>query len=656
MLPKITKNKFSSGYDKCQYFGELLDNYININKSTHEPITEYNTMCISLINSAITEKLNPTIVKLVIIGRLAYKAEDYGTNRSCYQIISSLQKQRSYYGLCKSTLERAAINKNYYIVIKYNLDRGIVNRCKRLNESLLPRLVEDSKLNVYIDYLAERNTTLEKDFKKYIDCDFESEEFLHYVDLVEKRIERHLSSVSEEKKSKLLAGFEKQKLLAKQHREAKSVAKDCEKEDRAKEIKDNLSGVVTRIYNNTMIIRTTYMRKGSNAQKLYQKIDYLIEHKGVKACMNDRVVILALHPRNKNFSQANIKYYVSSKEALVTNIVLASMLLEKHDIQEIKNAVEKYKDEYIIDLGYANRADEYIAKVGAAKLEELRIIEIEKNKQRLEQAHSLGLGDDATWGDINNTLEERRILEREKMRKEKALSLGLDENATWADIDNFIEEQERLERERIRIDRQAKVDALQRSLPALPIVADDIAFLAKKAENYSDIYCFNTIVPTLHCLCYSYCDKSILCNIPDCYMISYYKSLYAFTFRVYVYYRNLYGIAYKLNGRIDDFKAFSKDFKTCFARLGTNYHYYEPRIEDARNLAINCLDYLSAIKSEGFSTQNAFKDFPLLERYYKKCSLSSLEIFMNVFSSGTADIKTFYTVLAKVKRELSKTD
>lgn len=180
------------------------------------------------------------------------------------------------------------------------------------------------------------------------------------------------------------------------------------------------------------------MRKGSNAQKLYQKIDYLIEHKDVKACMNDRVVILALHPRNKNFSQANIKYYVSSKEALVTNIVLASMLLEKHDIQEIRNVVETYRDEYIIDLGYANRADEYIAKVGAAKLEELRIIEMQKNKQRLEQAHSLGLGDDATWDDINNTLEERRILEREKMRKEKALFLGLDENATWSDIDRFI--------------------------------------------------------------------------------------------------------------------------------------------------------------------------------------------------------------------------
>lgn len=656
MLPKITKNKFSSGYDKSQYFGELLDDYININKSTNEPITEYNTMCINLINSAIAEKLNPTIIKLVIIGRLAYKAEDYGTNRSCYQIISSLQKQRSYYRLCKSTLERAAINKNYYIVIKYNLDKGIFNRCKRLNESLLPRLVEESKLNVYIDYLAERNTTLEKDFKKYIDCDFESEEFLHYVDLVEKRIEKHLSSVSEEKKSELLAGFEKQKLLDKQHREAKSVARDFAKDARVKEIKESLSGVVTRIYNNTMIVRTTYMRKGSNAQKLYQKIDALIDNKGVKACMDDRVVILALHPRNKNFSQANIKYYVSSKEALVTNIVLASMLLEKHDIQEIRNVVEIYRDEYIIDLGYAHRADEYIAKVGAAKLENLRIIEMQRNKQRLEQARSLGLDDDATWDDINNTLAERKRLELEKIRKEKALSLGLDENATWTDIDNFIEEQERLERERIQLDRQAKADTLRNSLPALPVIADDIAFLAKKAENYSDIYCFNILVPTLHCLCYSYCDKSILYNIPDCYMISYYKSLYAFTFRVYVYYRNLYGVAYKLSDRIDDFKAFRKDFKTCFAKLGANYYYSEPQIEDARNSAINFLDFLNAIKLEGLSTQNAFKDFPFLEKYYKRCSLSNLETFMNVFSSGTADIKTFYTVLAKVKRELSKTD
>lgn len=233
----------------------------------------------------------------------------------------------------------------------------VVNRCERLDESLLPNLIEESRLNVYVDYLADRNTTLEKDFKKYYDYDFESEEFLHYVDLVEKRIKKHLNSVSEEKKSELLAGFEKQKLLAKQRRVAKSTSKDLIKEGRVKEIKDNLSGV-----------------------------------------------------------------------------------------------------------------------------------------------------------------------------------------------------------------------------------------------------------------------------------------------------------AYKLNGRIDDFKAFSKDFKTCFAKLGANYRYFEPRIEDARNLAINCLDFLSAIRSEGFSTQNAFKEFPILEKYYKRCSLSNLEIFMNVISSGTADIKTFYTVLAKVKRELSKTD
>ena len=275
MLPKITKNKFSSGYDKSQYFGELLDDYININKSTNEPITEYNTTCINLINSAVDNKLNPLIMKLAIIGRLASKAEDYGTNRNCYQIIKSLQKQRNYYRLCRDTLERAAINKNYYIIIKYNLNKGVVNRCERLDESLLPNLIEESRLNVYVDYLADRNTTLEKDFKKYYDYDF---------------------------------------------------------------------------------------------------------------------------------------------------------------------------------------------------------------------------------------------------------------------------------------------------------------------------------------------------------------------------------------------KAFSKDFKTCFAKLGANYRYFEPRIEDARNLAINCLDFLSAIRSEGFSTQNAFKEFPILEKYYKRCSLSNLEIFMNVISSGTADIKTFYTVLAKVKRELSKTD
>lgn len=201
---------------------------------------------------------------------------------------------------------------------------------------MLPNLIEESRLNVYVDYLADRNTTLEKDFKKYYDYDFESEEFLHYVDLVEKRIKKHLNSVSEEKKSELLAGFEKQKLLAKQRRVAKSTSKDLIKEGRVKEIKDNLSGVVTRIFDNAMIVRTTYMRTGSIAQKLYHRLDDLMNDKGVTTCMKNRVVILALHPRNKNFSQANIKYYASNRGTLVTDIALATILLEKYDTQEIK--------------------------------------------------------------------------------------------------------------------------------------------------------------------------------------------------------------------------------------------------------------------------------------------------------------------------------
>lgn len=326
MLPKITKNKFSSGYEKAQYFAELLDGYINLNKNTHEPTTEYNIMCINLINSAIDDKLNPLIIKLAIIGKISYESKDYGTNRSCYQIISSLQKQRNYYRMCRDTLERVAINKNYYIIIKSNLNRGVVDRCDRLNESLLPNLIEESKLNVYVDFLAGKGSTLEEDLKKYVDCDFDSEEFHHYVALVSKRIDRHLKSVSEEKRTELLAGFEKQKLLKQKREEEKAISKVVKKEDTLREIKDNLSSKVTQIYDNAMLVRTTHMQAGSVAQKLYQRIDGLVSDKGIEACVNDRVVVVALHPRNKSFSTSNIKYYVSNRKTLVTDIVLASML------------------------------------------------------------------------------------------------------------------------------------------------------------------------------------------------------------------------------------------------------------------------------------------------------------------------------------------
>jgi hypothetical protein len=341
VLPKITKNKFSSGYEKAQYFAELLDGYINLNKNTHEPTTEYNIMCINLINSAIDDKLNPMIIKLAIIGKISYESKDYGTNRNCYQIISSLQKQRNYYRMCRDTLEKAAINKNYYIIIKSNLNRGVVDRCNRLNESLLPNLIEESKLNVYVDFLAGKGSTLEEDFKKYADCDFDSEEFHHYVALVSKRIDRHLKSVSEKKRAELLAGFERHKLLEQQRNEEKAISKVAKKEDTLREIKDNLSSKVTQIYDNAMLVQTAYMQTGSVAQKLYQRIDELISDKSVDAYLNDRVVVVALHPRNKSFSTSNIKYYVSGRKTLVTDMTLASVLLERYDVQEIQGVVYK---------------------------------------------------------------------------------------------------------------------------------------------------------------------------------------------------------------------------------------------------------------------------------------------------------------------------
>lgn len=653
MLPRITRNKFSSTYEKSQYYADLFKGYIHLNENTNEPITEYNIMCIDLISSAIREKLNPTIIKLAIIGKLAYKAKDYGTSRNCYQIIYSLQSQRNYFSLCESTLKRAAINKNYYIVIKYNLNKGVVNRCDRLNESLMPSLIEESKLNVYADYLAEKGITLESELEKYAEYDFNSEEFIHYVDLVEKRIERHLNSVSEEKKSELLAGFEKQKLLAQQRNEAKAVNKDIKRADDLKQIKESLSGKVTQIFDNSMLVKTTYMRTGSVAQKLYQRVDSLIANNGIDACLKDRVVVIALHPRNKSFLTANIKYHIAGRKALTNDVVLATMFLEKQDAQYIQGIVDIYKEKYIVDLAYVYRADDYIQGVGASRLEELHRIEEEKNKMRIQAAHSLGLSDDATYEDIKRAKDN-------KIRIDKARSLGLDDTATWTDINNFIEESRKRELERLYLEEQETAVEIQKNMPALPSINQDIAYLAEISIYQRNMLtvadCFKDIISALNCLCYSYCDVSYLPYIPDSYIIRYYKSLYSFTHKVYVYYRNLYGVAYKLSGRIEEYRAFNNDFKICFDKLRAFYIYFNPTAEVARNLIERCLNYLSAIKSEGFSIQKAFKDSPLLEKYYKECLHSDIKAFVQAIGYENEDLKSLYNIIAKVKRALSKTD
>lgn len=643
MLPKITKNKFSSGYEKAQYFAELLDGYINLNKNTHEPTTEYNIMCINLINSAIDDKLNPMIIKLAIIGKISYESKDYGTNRNCYQIISSLQKQRNYYRMCRDTLEKAAINKNYYIIIKSNLNRGVVDRCNRLNESLLPNLIEDSKLNVYVDFLAWKGSTLEEDFKKYADCDFDSEEFHHYVALVSKRIDRHLKSVSEKKRAELLAGFERHKLLEQQRNEEKAISKVAKKEDTLREIKDNLSSKVTQIYDNAMLVQTAYMQTGSVAQKLYQRIDELISDKSVDAYLNDRVVVVALHPRNKSFSTSNIKYYVSGRKTLVTDMALASVLLERYDVQEIQGVVNKYQDRYVVDLGYIHKADEYIKGVGTRRLAELQRIEEEKNKKRIEKALSLGLSADATYEEIDKA-------EDDKQRIAKATSIGLSENATWKDINNFIKEQRRLEVDRLRREDKARIEEIQRQLPSLPVANSDIAVLAKLLSDYerSDDY-FSDIVHLLHRVCYEYCDISYLSCIPVNYIQRYCLNLYDFTLSVFIYYRNLQGVVYKLCSKSAEFRSLNKEFNDCFSSIKKHRIYLHTPLESTNNLIAFYLECLSAIKLEGISMQQAFKDCPSIEKYYRECLHSDLKAFVKMIGYEAENTSNLYRAVKKIK-------
>ena len=116
------------------------------------------------------------------------------------------------------------------------------------------------------------------------------------------------------------------------------------------------------------------------------------------------------------------------------------------------------------------------------------------------------------------------------------------------------------------------------------------------------------------------------------------------------------GVAYKLSGRIEEYRAFNNDFKICFDKLRAFYIYFNPTAEVARNLIERCLNYLSAIKSEGFSIQKAFKDSPLLEKYYKECLHSDIKAFVQAIGYENEDLKSLYNIIAKVKRALSKTD
>lgn len=296
-----------------------------------------------------------------------------------------------------------------------------------------------------------------------------------------------------------------------------------------------------------------------------------------------------------------------------------------------------------MDLGYIHKADEYIKGVGTRRLAELQRIEEEKNKKRIEKALSLGLSADATYEEIDKA-------EDDKQRIAKATSIGLSDTATWEDIDNFIREQRRLELDRLSREDKARIEEIRRKLPPLSEANSDIIVLAKLLSDYErrDDY-FSDIVNLLHRMCYEYCDISYLSCIPVNYIQRYCSNLYDFTLSVFIYYRNLQGVVYKLCDKYTEFKSLNKEFNDCFSSIKKHQIYLHTPLESTNNLIAFYLECLSAIKSEGISMQQAFKDCPAIEKYYRECLHSDLKAFVKMIGYKAENTSNLYRAVKKIK-------
>ena len=109
---------------------------------------------------------------------------------------------------------------------------------------------------------------------------------------------------------------------------------------------------------------------------------------------------------------------------------------------------------------------------------------------------------------------------------------------------------------------------------------------------------------------------------------------------------------YKLCNKSAEFKSLNKDFNDCFSNIKSHEAYNVISLEQAQSLMIFYLECLSVIKSEGISMQQAFKDCPVIEKYYRECLHSDLKAFVKMIGYKSENTSNLYRAVRKIKENI----
>ena len=160
MLPEIkifNNTGVTAGLDKSSYYNWLFKEYLNLpDEECDNKITKYNLELVRVCNEY-NEMKNKFLSKAHLIKEIlldGFNNEKYRfiIVKNLVEIMVSVKKQSRLMKVLKLKLKKQGVNKDWYTVLKYNIDK-IVNRLIDLDKRSLDTAVEMTELGVFFKIL-----------------------------------------------------------------------------------------------------------------------------------------------------------------------------------------------------------------------------------------------------------------------------------------------------------------------------------------------------------------------------------------------------------------------------------------------------------------------------------------------------------------------
>ena len=352
MQPEIKATKYY-GYDKMFYYEKLIKQYIDMSTNANESISKANVQAIYEIKTVIEDNLKPILAKFAIFWVICNKSGDYTSYIQYKTVVNSLKSQKKFLRLLLDTLKKSKIDNDMYKIIHKNEVEKVLERCNRLEKTILPELIKGSDIELYLKYMESKGKSFEEEVSELADKDFDDVAWQEYVDKMQSRVKKYYKSLSEDEKE----AFELRRadvLNAKQMRkERESNLRKAETEEKLKSANEDIkTSLNSTIYNEFMLLFSKDPIKSSKVRTAWGRLDEAINKIGIEKMKDAQVCVIARHRlTSSGFAKSNIRIN-RGKTHLVTlkNMQDCTFYIRPFDDDKIKSIIDDAGTSTIISV------------------------------------------------------------------------------------------------------------------------------------------------------------------------------------------------------------------------------------------------------------------------------------------------------------------